>query len=189
MALIDLIARIAARPAGRVIEAPVRDLVQEALAGSELASPEELAALQEQVSAASEQLLQLGLRTEQLEERLAQALQENNRLQAELHEARSAPKPAPPPKSVQAAPKVRVAPSSTCKVPDCGNKTRSKGFCQKHYRAWRQGELPGFVGPEGRVVHGERQLSVDAEYQGLPVTVTGKKRLTVKVAGTKVPFA
>jgi hypothetical protein len=41
--------------------------------------------------------------------------------------------------STQAGPRER-----TCKVPDCGDPYRSKGFCGRHYQQWRRGRLAGF---------------------------------------------
>jgi hypothetical protein len=31
-----------------------------------------------------------------------------------------------------------------CKVPDCDDPVRSKGFCARHYQKWRRGTLDGF---------------------------------------------
>jgi hypothetical protein len=31
-----------------------------------------------------------------------------------------------------------------CKVPDCDDAFRSKGFCGRHYQQWRRGRLKGF---------------------------------------------
>jgi BMFP domain-containing protein YqiC len=204
MALIDLLARLASRPAGRVVEAPVRDLVQEALRGADLASPQQLQELRSQVMDANTELVTLNARVGALDERLARLLEENERLRARVHELEQPPevKATPP---AQDTPPVKTAPpaepaahpaarpaappsSTTCKLPDCDNKTRSKGFCQRHYRSWRAGDLPGFVGPEGLLDHRGQALRVDAEHQGRPVTVTGTQRLTVKVAGVKVDF-
>jgi hypothetical protein len=37
----------------------------------------------------------------------------------------------------------RPAPTS-CKVPECEEKSRARGFCGRHYQQWRRGRLPGF---------------------------------------------
>ena len=187
MALIDLLTRLASRPAGRVVEAPVRDLVQEALRSAELASPQEVQELRGRVMDANTELVTLGARVGALDQRLAEVLRDNEQLRARLYELEQQPgepepEPAPQPKLVGAPT------SDTCKLPDCDNRTRSKGFCQKHYASWRSGDLPGFVGPEGLLEHRGKPLRVDAEYQGQPVAVSGSKRLTVKVAGSKVDF-
>lgn len=34
--------------------------------------------------------------------------------------------------------------SKTCKVDGCADPYRSKGFCGRHYQAWRRGSLAGF---------------------------------------------
>ncbi|MCB9758320.1 MAG: hypothetical protein H6739_00630 [Alphaproteobacteria bacterium] len=50
MGVLDLVARAVSKPAGRVVEAPVRDLVDEALRQANLASPQELQAVRVEVS-------------------------------------------------------------------------------------------------------------------------------------------
>jgi hypothetical protein len=34
--------------------------------------------------------------------------------------------------------------SKICKVDGCNDPYRSKGFCGRHYQAWRRGSLAGF---------------------------------------------
>jgi len=38
--------------------------------------------------------------------------------------------------------------TKVCKVPDCTNAVRSKGFCGRHYQQWRRGRLSGFPPPK-----------------------------------------
>jgi hypothetical protein len=37
-----------------------------------------------------------------------------------------------------------AATPTVCKVPDCTDPFRSKGFCGRHYQQWRRGRLEGF---------------------------------------------
>jgi hypothetical protein len=30
----------------------------------------------------------------------------------------------------------------TCKASDCNNQIVAKGYCRKHYRLWKKGEMP-----------------------------------------------
>ncbi|MFT5586867.1 MAG: hypothetical protein ACI9VR_004470, partial [Cognaticolwellia sp.] len=76
-----------------------------------------------------------------------------------------------------------------CKVPDCEDPHRSKGFCSRHYQGWRRGRLEGFVGPEGYVQVGERSFRVAPQLQGEAVSVSGAaKRTGLKVDGKKIEF-
>ncbi|MCK6525945.1 hypothetical protein L6R49_31465, partial [Myxococcota bacterium] len=70
-----------------------------------------------------------------------------------------------------------------CKVAGCTENHRSKGFCGKHYQAWRRGRLDGFVGPEGAVRDGDAAWRVDPRFEGEPVEVSGA---TVTVNGATV---
>lgn len=38
----------------------------------------------------------------------------------------------------------KLSESKTCKVDGCTDAYRSKGFCGRHYQAWRRGSLAGF---------------------------------------------
>jgi len=35
-----------------------------------------------------------------------------------------------------------MANKGTCKAPDCEKEVRAKHYCDRHYRKWRQGEMP-----------------------------------------------
>jgi hypothetical protein len=62
---------------------------------------------------------------------------------------RAAPKKAAPKKAApkKAAPK-KAHTGKSCQVRGCKDSIRSKGFCSKHYQAWRRGRLKGFP-PKG----------------------------------------
>ncbi len=95
-----------------------------------------------------------------LRDELAASLEQvNARLDALQRAAEPSPaaSPAAPvaPDVQPAPPKVSQEPSSSgdarklCRVPDCGEIARSKGFCARHYQLWRRGRLDGFPLDEG----------------------------------------
>lgn len=52
---------------------------------------------------------------------------------------------APAASAVEQAPAAeRATEQRVCRVPDCGEAPRSKGFCARHYQLWRRGKLEGF---------------------------------------------
>lgn len=69
-----------------------------------------------------------------------------------------------------------------CAVPDCEEEHRSRGFCGKHYQAWRRGRLDDFVDPDGRVTHDGKTFLVDRRFAGELVKFSGKgARIKLKV--------
>lgn len=263
MGVKDLFARVVSGSAGRVVETPVRDIVQEAFRQAEIPSPQELQAVRAEVSrltaevhALRNQLTALTdvvkVQQEQLERAEAErakapapsedatravALAQANaeaiaavseaqsaaldaglsaqravhdaavaHLEAQLAELRARP-------AVEAAPAAPAAPAVAelaaaepsddddagrrgrkslshlhCKVPGCTEPHRSKGFCGKHYQAWRRGRIDGFVGPEGAVRDGEHAWRVDPRYEGEPVEIIGHGAAAqVNVNGEVVP--
>jgi hypothetical protein len=294
MSLIDVVARVVARPAGRVVEAPVRDVVDEVLREHPMASPEDLRVVSAEIGRVAAQI-------KSLEERLAVLVNAVNELQRPtesedvgvqadkaahtvLEEARSeliraateaargaareaaraavneavaeavaaavatagaaapaeaAPAEAAEPEAAPAeaapaeapaeeapaeeapaeeapakeeAPAEAAAPEEAadveaaeeeaaevpaaveedqkvCKLPDCERAFRARGFCGKHYQAWKRGTLEGFVSPEGLLYHGRYVLQVDTKYAGSEYTITGRgKKLKVKADGEKVDY-
>ena len=65
----------------------------------------------------------------------------------------------------------RVGPPPICTVAGCDIPVRSKGFCPKHYQAWRRSRLVGFVDPEGMVLVGKDKVKLDKRYAGEKVEV------------------
>jgi hypothetical protein len=141
----------------RLLEQPIDELVQEALAEQDLPDEGEMDALRTQLVQANTELERL---TGELE-RMTGAM-----------DVRRSEQPKPSPK-----------PSKGCKVPDCGSAHRSKGFCSKHYAAWRRGRLEGYVGPDGTLHHGERTWSLSVSLAGEAFTIEGGRLL---VAGAVV---
>ena len=184
MAIREIVAGIIAGPAGRVVEAPVREIVHEVLRQHNLARPEDLHRVNSEVT---------GLRGEvqSLQGRVDDLL---NKLDTLTAPAKAAPKPA----AKKAAPK-KAAPKPaakkgkrgrpslshlTCKIHGCKGDHRSKGFCSKHYQTWRRGMLKGYVGPKGAITHGKTQLIVDKKLSGKAYKTSGKgKTLKITVGG------
>ena len=162
MALSDLVARLLRRPARRVVDAPVRSLVDQALDERQVPSPAEVSRLRAELAERDAALAALGERVDALGRQL-EALEEENR-------------------------RLRTPPAAPCRVDACGAVSSGGAFCVAHDTAWRGGELDGYVGPDGQVRHDGRILRVQSGLAGQPVVVTGHKRLTVKVSGKRVSF-
>lgn len=234
MALKDRLSSLLAGPASQVVEAPVREIIQDALAQGTVASAQELQQLRRELGKSGERMRSLEARLDTLAEavtslqsradasaREAQAARQEllaaqNALAAAQAKGAAAPaakaapaskpapagKPAAPKAAAKKNTKASAEPSKTkskggrkslkelgCKVPDCEDPHRSKGFCSRHYQGWRRGRLEGFVGPEGYVQVGERGFRVAPQLQGEAVAVSGTgKRTTLKVEGKKVDF-
>lgn len=48
------------------------------------------------------------------------------------------------PADVPTLPAAAVSDDDRCRVPDCDEKHRAKGFCARHYQQWRRNALPDF---------------------------------------------
>lgn len=220
MAIFDSFASRLARPAGRMLDAPIRDIVHELLKEHGYASPaevqglrDELAGLRGRVDGLDRKVGELAViaeearaaaaaaRTEaaqpataaadprvaELEDKIAglETALEKAAEQARMHtHGLPSHSHAPDPRVAEleaevaalvarlakldrpaaaAAPapaaQLSAAPRGACKVPDCEEAVRSKGFCSAHYQQWRRGTLKTFVSADGtalvdgRVVH------------------------------------
>ncbi len=171
MALSDVFSSRLSRPAGRVLDAPIREIVHELLKEHGYASPAEVQAIRDEVK-------DMRTRMDGMEKRLAdlQHLAEQARTEANM--ARQAAEASPAPSAGghesrighleariseleaaladgshaapgQVAPLV-AAPRGNCKVAGCADTIRSKGFCSAHYQQWRRGSLKGFGSPDAR---------------------------------------
>ncbi|MFZ5481491.1 MAG: hypothetical protein ACOZNI_32315 [Myxococcota bacterium] len=197
MGLSSFFASRLSRPAGKVLDAPIRDIVQEVLRESGYASPGEVEQLRDQardlrgrLDALDKRLGELvkvaeGARAEASaaaqkaaatpgpDPRVAELESRLVALAAELQSARSTAAAAPAP----AAEPLSAAPRGGCKVPGCKESVRSKGFCSPHYQQWRRGTLKGFVNMDGTAMVDGRAVSVPSEYAGGMVTVRDGKVL------------
>jgi len=198
MAILDMVAGIVAGPASRIVEAPVREIVDEVLRQQRVASPQEVARLRSEISSLTSELSKMaGKMTE---------------IQAKLDGLSSAPKVTKAPtakkavatkkKAVTTKKKVEATDDSSkkkrgrpskadagCNVKGCNGKHRSKGLCSKHYQVWRRGALPGIVGPEGLASNGKVTLQVAKKLGGQPYKITGSgSKAKITVSGKSVDF-
>ncbi len=201
MSILDVVAGVVAGPAGRVVEAPVRDIVDEVLRQQDLARPEDIAALRGEVSRLTLELGELQSRLGDLLGTLEGLQSETASLREQLATAVAAPAAAEEAATPDPDPAAEAAPAEEatkkrgrkslahlgCSVDGCEDEHRSKGFCARHYQSWRRGNLDGYVGPEGLVGHEGSAYQVDAKHAGKAVVVdTSGKRAKVLVAGKSV---
>lgn len=208
MPLRDVLAAALSRPAGKIVDGPVRDIIHEILSERGYASPAEVAALRAEADALRDQALAVEARAAQIEAQIA-ALRED--LTALQQRPIPAPAPAPAPAATVAVvtvpelaramqPTVPAPPSvalsarqqwiaeaaqrGVCKVLECGAPTRRDGFCVAHAETWRSGHLPGFISPEGLVRVGDAPRRVAPTLAGQAYAVEGE---AVRVGGQQVP--
>lgn len=184
MRLGDLLGRFGGS-AGKTVEAPLRAIVHEVLKEQGYASPAELQALRDEARALRARVDGLEGRVQELagrvaapapaapaeDPRVAQLAAQLEALAAELAGVRAA---AP---AAVAAPALSAEPRGACKVHDCGQPVRSKGFCSAHYQQWRRGTLKGFVGLDGLAEVDGRVVHLDPDHAGGSVTLEGKRVL------------
>ncbi|MDG1480502.1 MAG: hypothetical protein P8R54_12975 [Myxococcota bacterium] len=197
MPIRDILAAALSRPAGRVVDGPVRDIVNEILADHGYASPAELAALKADADGLRGRLGSVDARLAELES-AAVALQESvDALRAELANRPAEPATGPRPSLIPQVPEPPTEPlgerqtwaersvkKGMCKVLNCNEEASKDGFCAKHASDWSAGRLPGFISPEGLVsVAGEPRL-VDPALSGLAYAVEGN---VVEIDGRQVP--
>jgi hypothetical protein len=161
MPLRDVITAALSRPAGKVVDGPVRDIINEILAERGYASPAEVAALRDEADALRTQLGTLQGTVQDIQTQLAT-------LQQELASLKDAPPSSTPPSSgtpgssleptdpdsaveEHALKTASAATQGLCKVAGCGRSSWRDGFCAAHAEQWRAGRLPGVVSPEGLV--------------------------------------
>lgn len=193
MSLKDVAIAALSRPAGRVVEGPVRELIDEALKDRGYASPAELAALKEELAQAKARVEALPSRLDALEQKLAELGRDTAALREALQRAQESANEA---RRVAAAAEARAAAAEsraaelesrapaaeamTCRAPGCGQPGLAEGFCRAHTLAWRAGRLAGFVSPEGLVDLDGRPGRVSRDLAGHAYQVDDGR---VRVAG------
>ncbi|MEL6347287.1 MAG: hypothetical protein AAFV53_29495 [Myxococcota bacterium] len=164
MPLRDILKAALSGPAGKVVDAPVRDIVNEVLAERGYASPAEVAALREETDRLQAQVQKMQARLDALEKRPV------NPPAARLSVSLAPDVPAPPETPLED--RVQWVASSAqqnlCKVIGCGKAAYRDGFCVEHAAAWRAGRLPGFVSPEGLVSINGEPRRVAPSFAGQP---------------------
>jgi hypothetical protein len=179
MALTDLLASRLARPAGRVLDAPIRDIVHAVLKEHGYASPAEVQALRDEVRDARSRMDALDRRVGEVvrmvEEVRTEAAAARSRAQeaqagaqaAAADAARAREEAAAARSAAAATPApLSAAPRGDCKVDGCSGVIRSKGFCSAHYQQWRRGTLQGYVSQDGLARVGDRTLKLGGQYAG-----------------------
>jgi len=179
VAILDLISSIVSRPAGRVLEGPVRNLVNDLIRDHDLASAAEVDTVRRKLRDLQDRADQLQQELDSSQGQVAELKDALAATQAQLDQTRAEPAgPAP-----AAAPQPEPAPAEAepdpdplgCRVPGCEGRYRSKGFCSPHYQRWRRGTLPGFVLPAGTVTEGKRSWKPGKKLAGQPYQIQGDK--------------
>lgn len=186
MGIGDILGRFA-RPSGKTLEAPIRAIVHEVLKEQGYASPAEVQSLRDEGRQLRARLDKIESRIEELvklleasravasapvvpDERIPALTAEVARLSALLATVPAAPASA-------AASPLSAEPRGECRVADCGQLVRSKGFCSAHYQQWRRGTLKGFVGQDGLAEVEGRIVHLPPDHAGGAVTVDGRRVL------------
>lgn len=205
MPLSDVLVAALSRPAGRVVDTPVRAIVAEILASHGYASPAEVGALREELAALRGKIQTLGGRLDALEAGLSAARAESEQLRAALERANEQasqpavateppapvvatepPAPvvatAPPAPVVATEPPAEIPTAEGCKVSGCGSAAFAQGFCRAHHHQWRSGHLAGFVSPEGLLDLDGKAGRVSLDLAGQPYKISDKDG-RLRVAG------
>lgn len=203
MALFGSFASRFARPAGKVLDAPIREIVHEVLREHGYASPAEVEALRDELRSLKARVDGLGPMVDQLTALAETAQAEAAAARGEADAARAAaaavdPRvaplearvaalsaahaPAPTVAEPAVEPEEPAAPRAGCKVDACPDPVRSKGFCSAHYQQWRRGTLRGFVTAEATVLVGERIVHLPKDTVGEAVLIDGERVLVNGVA-------
>lgn len=197
MSLSDLLGRVG-RPGTKAFEAPIRAIVHEVLREQGYASPAEVQALRDEARDLRGRLDRVEARIAEVvklvdavknapapvaapvaapaapvdDGRIAHLEAEIAHLHAELDQLHQAPAP-----SAGGPAPLSAAPRGNCKVPDCGETVRSKGFCSAHYQQWRRGTLKGFVGLDGTVDMNGKIIAVGVDHAGGRLDIDGNRVL------------
>lgn len=158
MSLGDIAAAFLSRPAGRVLDGPMRAAIAEVLQDQGYASPAEVRALRDAfaaLQASAEATEAQARRTEQTVVALQAAL---DALQASLRQEVER----------RLAAEARLA-ARRCAVQPCDRDAAIGAFCAGHDADWVAGRLPDFVGPEGLVEVDGRVHELGRAAAGLPV--------------------
>ena len=197
MPIRDIIAAALSRPAGRVVDGPVRDIVNEILADHGYASPAELAALKAESDGLKGRLGGVDARIAELEASTA-ALQDS--IEALRTELSRRPTPGVAGDRPSLIPEVPEPPAAglserqtwvarsvergTCKVMSCEVSSHRNGFCVEHAGDWQAGRLAGFISPEGLVSVAGAPMLVDPSLAGRAYAVDAG---LVQIDGRTVP--
>ena len=198
MPLTDILAAALSRPAARVVEGPVRNIVNEVLQDHGYASPAEVQALRDQVVAVGVRLGKLEAQLSAVEADAAGVQSKIDDLTAALHAAQaaaaSAQARAAAAEAQSAAMELRVATlesgATTSAAPAAVASDPLAHLDRQQRHLFRAGRLPGHVGPEGLIEIDGKAWRLDEALAGRPFEVAKTKKLQVVVDGEKrVPRA
>ncbi len=180
-----------------MLDAPIRDIVQQVLRESGYASPAEVQGLRDEARDLRGRLDAVDRRAADLVRMLEDARSELSSVKAEAQSATARPVASDPRVAAlesevaslrarvaelavrpvaapAAAPAVTAVPRGGCKVSGCAEVVRSKGFCSAHYQQWRRGTLKGFVGLDGTAtLEDGSAVTVPASYAGGAISRKG----------------
>lgn len=193
MPLADRVASILAGPASRVLDTPIRETIDAVLRDRGYAAPAEIDTLRSDARDLRTRLTALQTRIDGLAAQLeaahtalrdARATQDPrvDELTAQISTLRARVKELEAHAAVDggrdrssaaqdAPPTLPPRALASCKVDECGQPVRSKGFCSAHYQQWRRGTLPAFVGADGSAtLHDGSTVTVSDSHAGAPIT-------------------
>jgi multidrug efflux pump subunit AcrA (membrane-fusion protein) len=201
MPLSDILAAALSRPAARVVEGPVRNIVNEVLQDHGYASPAEVQALRDQVASAGARLGKLEAQLGAVETAAAGVQAQLDAMSTALQAAQTAAAAAQARAAAAEAHSsnmdLRVAAleagatSNTPTAAPVALATDPLAHLDRQQRhLFRAGRLPGHVGPEGLIDIDGKAYRLDESLAGRPFEVAKTKKLQVLVDGNKlVPSA
>lgn len=172
MPVVDILSAALSGPAGRVVDGPVRNIVNEVLRDHGYASPAEVQALRDDLSTLRDQVAGLAAQVTALQS-------EAEALRAEAEALRSRPVAAAAP---AAAAPAAAAPAA---APQAAEAERL-GMSPQQYDLWKAGKLEGHVGPDGYLEIDGQAWRVDPQLEGKPYSLTRHKPPRVQVDGAVV---
>ena len=125
MAIVDLLAGIVSGPASRVVEAPVRELVDEILRQQDIARPHEVAQLKREIQGLGKELEGLVGKLESIQKALDGLQTKSEAAPAKKAEAKPAAKKAPA-KKAEAKPAAKKAPAKKAEAKPAAKKAPAK---------------------------------------------------------------
>ena len=176
-----------------LLQTPVEDIVYEILDRKGLPTRSEIRDLKNRLERIDEEVKKLNeelARYREMEPAPEAAPAEAVVVEEPAEQPAPADEPAPvePPKKRRGRPP-RQGPPPICHVDGCDLPVRSKGFCAKHYQAWRRGRLSGFIDPEGMLLLDDKGLKVkvDKRYGAEAATFTlADDKVLVQVKGKEI---
>ena len=191
MPIVDILSAALSGPAGRLVEGPVRTIVNEVLQDHGYASPAELQALRDDLRSLSDLVQKLSAELDRLRDEAA-ALRQRAADVADVvaPSADAADVAAPPAEDAageDSAPSAAAADTSAADAaPPMAAEAERLGMTLDDYNRWRTEGLPGVIGPDGMVTINGVAYRVDPSLEGKPYTLSKHKSPRVRVDGVFV---